>query len=88
MAELISEKRIWFGEHGNNVPRLKRFLSDVSDTIPATTWWDYQSFGHNDEAKREAKALVDDDDVFGTPKPERLISKGFGTCNQLWRPRT
>ena len=75
MAELISEKRIWFGEHGNNVPRLKRFLSDVSDTIPATTWWDYQSFGHNDEAKREAKALVDDDDVFGTPKPERLISK-------------
>lgn len=75
MAELISENRIWFGEHGNNVPRLKRFLSDVSDTIPATTWWDYQSFGHNDEAKREAKALTDGEDVFGTPKPERLISK-------------
>jgi adenine-specific DNA-methyltransferase len=75
MAELISESRIWFGEHGNNVPRLKRFLSDVSDTIPATTWWDYQSFGHNDEAKREAKALIDGSDVFGTPKPERLISK-------------
>lgn len=75
MTELISENRIWFGEHGNNVPRLKRFLSDVSDTIPATTWWDYQSFGHNDEAKREAKALIDGSDVFGTPKPERLISK-------------
>lgn len=75
MVELISENRIWFGEHGNNVPRLKRFLSDVSDTVPATTWWDYQSFGHNDEAKREAKALTDSADVFGTPKPERLISK-------------
>lgn len=75
MAELISENRIWFGEHGNNVPRLKRFLSDVSDTVPATTWWDYQSFGHNDEAKREAKALIDGSDVFGTPKPERLIAK-------------
>lgn len=75
VVELISENRIWFGERGNNVPRLKRFLSDVSDTIPATTWWDYQNFGHNDEAKREAKALTDGADIFGTPKPERLISK-------------
>lgn len=75
VVELISENRIWFGERGNNVPRLKRFLSDVSDTIPATTWWAYQNFGHNDEAKREAKALTDGADIFGTPKPERLISK-------------
>ena len=75
MAELISENRIWFGKHGNNVPRLKRFLSDVSATVPATTWWDYQNFGHNDEAKREAKALIESTDVFGTPKPERLLAK-------------
>lgn len=75
MAELISDKRIWFGESGNNVPRLKRFLSEVSESVPATTWWDYQNFGHNDEAKREAKILVEGASVFGTPKPERLISK-------------
>jgi len=75
IAELILDNRIWFGETGNNVPRLKRFLAEVSDSVPATTWWDYQNFGHNDEAKREAKTLTSDADIFGTPKPERLISK-------------
>ena len=75
VAELISDNRIWFGENGNNVPRLKRFLHEVSETVPATTWWDYQSFGHNDEAKREAKLLAEGVDVFGTPKPERLIAR-------------
>ena len=75
MAELIAENRIWFGDAGNNVPRLKRFLHDVSDSVPATTWWDYQNFGHNDEARRESKALVDTADIFATPKPERLLEK-------------
>ncbi len=75
MTELIDDNRIWFGELGNNVPRLKRFLSEVADSVPATTWWDYQGFGHNDEARREAKALVYSNDVFATPKPERLLAK-------------
>jgi adenine-specific DNA-methyltransferase len=75
MVEQIAENRIWFGEAGNNVPRLKRFLHEVSDSVPATTWWDYQNFGHNDEARRESKALVDNADIFATPKPERLLEK-------------
>ena len=28
--ELINDNRIWFGEEGNNVPRVKRFLSEVN----------------------------------------------------------
>lgn len=75
MAELIADNRISFGATGNNVPRLKRFLSEVSDSVPATTWWSYSEAGHNDEARREAKAIHDLDDVFGTPKPERLIQR-------------
>ncbi|PPD43804.1 MAG: site-specific DNA-methyltransferase [Methylobacter sp.] len=75
MSELIADNRIWFGETGNNVPRLKRFLHEVSDSVPSTTWWDYQNFGHNDEARREAKALTEDSDVFATPKPERLLER-------------
>jgi adenine-specific DNA-methyltransferase len=72
--ELINDNRIYFGPDGKNVPRLKRFLSEVSQTVPPTTWWDYKNFGHNDEAKRESKALVGDNEtVFATPKPERLI---------------
>ena len=76
LLELIADNRIWFGENGNNVPRLKRFLSEVADSVPATTWWDYSNFGHNDEARREQKALnLDSNDLFSTPKPEKLISK-------------
>ncbi len=75
MRELISESRIWFGETGNNVPRFKRFLDDVSDSVPPTTWWDYSGFGHNDEARRESKSLADDSDIFSTPKPEKLLEK-------------
>lgn len=75
VSELISDNRIWFGSHGNNVPRLKRFLAEVSDSVPATTWWDYKSAGHNDDARREAKGLSSDVEMFSTPKPERLIEK-------------
>lgn len=72
--ELQADNRIWFGEEGNNVPRLKRFLSEVSDSVPATTWWGHQEVGHNDEAKKESKTLFGDE-LFGTPKPERLIAR-------------
>lgn len=84
LLELIADNRIWFGESGNNVPRLKRFLSEVADSVPATTWWDYSNFGHNDEARREQKALnLDGDDFFSTPKPEKLISKVIELSSNL-----
>lgn len=73
-AELIADSRIWFGVDGNARPALKRFISEVSDTIPAESIWGYESVGHNDEAKKESKALFGDR-VFTTPKPERLIQR-------------
>lgn len=75
-AELVLENRIWFGANGDNVPRLKRFLTDVADSVPATTWWEHKDVGHNDEAKKEIRALFETD-LFGTPKPERLINRIF-----------
>lgn len=72
--EMIADNRIWFGTDGNARPAVKRFLSEVIDTIPATTWWSYSEAGHNDEAKKESKALFGAD-LFGTPKPERLMAK-------------
>ena len=76
ISELIRDNRIWFGKTGSNVPRLKRFLSEVSSSVPLTTWWDYKESGHNDEARRESKVLASDGvDVFDTPKPERLIRR-------------
>ena len=73
-AEMIADNRIWFGVDGDARPAVKRFISEVTDTIPATTWWDYAEVGHNDEAKKESKELFGDA-LFGTPKPERLIER-------------
>ncbi len=70
--ELIAENRIWFGVEGNARPAYKRFLSEVTDTIPSTTIWTYDEVGHNDESKKEMRAIFDTD-LFATPKPERLI---------------
>ena len=72
--EFLADNRIWFGLDGNGVPRIKRFLSEVKNGIVANTLWTYQEVGHNQDAKREIKALAFDS-VFDTPKPERLIER-------------
>lgn len=73
-AELVSDNRIWFGVDGNNVPRYKRFLSEVQSGIVAQTWWQRDDVGDNQEAKREVK-VFNDISIFATPKPERLIER-------------
>jgi adenine-specific DNA-methyltransferase len=73
-AEMVADNRIWFGVDGDARPAVKRFISEVTDTIPATTWWGYSEVGHNDEAKKESKVLFGDA-LFGTPKPERLMER-------------
>lgn len=72
--EYVKENRIWFGEDGSNVPRIKRFLSEVKDGVVAMTLWTYQEVGHNQDAKKEIKAFGFDT-VFDTPKPEKLIER-------------
>ena len=73
--EYVKDNRIWFGNDGNNVPSIKRFLSEVKDGIVAQTLWTYQEVGHNQDAKKEIKNLFDGQAVFGTPKPEKLIQR-------------
>lgn len=73
-AELVADNRIWFGKDGSNVPAIKRFLSDVKEGMTAMTIWKYIEVGHNQDAKKEVKAF-NLEDVFETPKPERLIER-------------
>jgi adenine-specific DNA-methyltransferase len=73
-AELIADNRIWFGVDGNARPAYKRFLSEVTDTIPSVTIWPYDEVGHNDESKKEMRALFSEA-LFDTPKPERLLER-------------
>lgn len=81
-AELIADNRIWFGKEGDSRPAYKRFLSEVSDSIPAETIWMHGDAGHNDAAKKELRALFDEQAPFDTPKPvkllERILSVGTG----------
>ena len=74
LEELIADNRVWFGETGNNVPRFKRFLSDVQDGSVSKTIWYRTEVGDNQDAKKETKAF-NEDSVFATPKPERLIER-------------
>jgi adenine-specific DNA-methyltransferase len=74
--ELDKDHRIWWGKDGNNVPRLKRFLTDVMQGIVPQTIWLHGEVGNTQEAKKEAMAATSADaDVFQTPKPERLIRR-------------
>ena len=72
--ELIKDNRIWFGKDGNNVPAVKKFLSEVKDGMTAMTIWKFTEVGHNQDAKKEVKQF-NSDSIFATPKPERLIER-------------
>ncbi len=74
--EMVADNRIWFGESGNNVPRLKRFLSDVQAGIVSETLWLRLEVGDNQLAKREV-IQFNSETVFSTPKPESLLKKIF-----------
>lgn len=69
---LDRDSRIWWGKDGNAIPQIKRFLSEVKQGIVPQTFWSYEEVGHTQNAKKEVLAFSSDD-VFVTPKPERLI---------------
>jgi len=78
LRELDEDNRIWWGKDGDNVPRLKRFLSEVKDGVVPQTLWTYEEVGHTQESKKELVEICDfesSDDVFVTPKPTRLIER-------------
>jgi adenine-specific DNA-methyltransferase len=76
MAELIADNRIWFGESGNSKPRLKRFRTEVRDTIPPQTIWEFEQVGHTDEGTKElAKLFESTGSPFPNPKPVRLLQR-------------
>ena len=69
---LVKDNRIWFGKDVNNVPSIKRFLSDVQEGLVSKTIWYRIEVGDNQDAKREVKQF-NSENVFATPKPEKLV---------------
>ena len=75
MRQMIADNRIWFGEDGNNMPAIKRFLSEVKQGAACQTIWKYGEVGHSQEGKKELKALFPEGLPFDTPKPVRLLDR-------------
>lgn len=85
-AQLDEEGRIYWGTDGNNVPRVKRYLSEAQDGRVPQTWWPHDQVGHNQAAKEELLHRVtfaDSDSVFDTPKPTRLIRRMLTLATEL-----
>lgn len=80
LQEFINDNRIWFGKGGNNVPSIKRFLSEVKSTVTPMTIWKYQEVGHSQSASQALKKLFDNKAFFTYPKPVGLIER----CVQLY----
>lgn len=73
--ELVKDNRIWFGETGENTPRIKRFLSEVQQgRVPISLWY-YSEVGHTQEASKEVKDIFDDKKFFDYPKPVKLLHR-------------
>jgi len=76
--ELNRDKRIWWGKDGDNIPRFKRFLSDVQQGVVPQTLWQYNEVGHTQDAKQEIHDILQFEnsaDVFSTPKPVALMER-------------
>jgi adenine-specific DNA-methyltransferase len=73
--EFVADNRIWFGENGNNVPSIKRFLSEVKDSITPMTIWKYAEVGHSQDAKQNLMKLFDNKSFFDYPKSIDLIKR-------------
>ena len=74
ISRLRSDNRLWFGNKGDSIPSLKRFLSEVKNGIVPQTLWFRDEVGDNQEGKKEIKSLRNES-IFATPKPERLIQR-------------
>lgn len=73
--EMIDDNRIWFGPKGDNVPRVKRFLSEVKQGITPMSIWKYSEVGHSQEAAQKLKSLFGGKDLFDYPKSVELIKR-------------
>lgn len=72
--KMDNDGRIWWGANRNNIPRIKRFLSEVKQGVVPQTLWLNSDVGNTQEAKKEVVALFGSEN-FLTPKPERLLHR-------------
>ena len=74
--EFVKDNRIWFGSDGNNVPSIKRFITELrKQGITPMTFWRYEEVGHSQDATQKLAKLFDGKKYFDYPKPIELIKR-------------
>jgi adenine-specific DNA-methyltransferase len=68
LAGMIADNRIWFGEKGASVPRVKSFLSEVRAGLVPSSLWFHTEVGSNGTAKSEITTLFPGETPFSTPR--------------------
>lgn len=85
IQEKLSTGELRFSEDGKRLIR-RTYLADMEGLPPSTLWTDLEETGHNRQAKYELKNLFPEvkvTDLFGTPKPERLVSKVLNLATEV-----
>ncbi|MFL2659447.1 MAG: site-specific DNA-methyltransferase [Alphaproteobacteria bacterium] len=75
MKNLIKDNRIYFGKDGNNVPRVKRYLSEMPNGIVPQTILLYDDVGSGQHGTTITKNIMDGKQIFNFPKPTKLIDR-------------
>ena len=76
--KLNADGRIWWGADGDNMPRLKRFLSEVKQGRVPQTLWFYDEVGHTQDAKKTLLKYVQfqhTENVLNSVKPVELLQR-------------
>jgi adenine-specific DNA-methyltransferase len=74
---LDAQDRIYWGEDKNNVPAIKRFLSEVKQGRVPQTLWFYKDVGHTQDAKKQLLdiGVLRGEETTITPKPVGLVER-------------
>ncbi len=74
--KMDEDNRIWWGKDRNQVPAIKRFLSEVKQGLVPETIWTYKEVGHTQDAKKTLLQIFPTDfPDFTTVKPVDLLTR-------------
>jgi adenine specific DNA methylase Mod len=76
LMKAYDENRLWFGKNGTNVPRLKKYLSEVKQGVVSNSIWKNEDVGSTQFGKENLKNILNTN-TFQTPKPYGLIERAI-----------
>ena len=74
LSELFEDRQLWFGDSGNNVPRLKKYLSQVKSGMVSNSILLASEVGSTQFSTQSLNTIMDGN-VFSSPKSVRLIDR-------------